>query len=79
MLRVCNWHTLIFLFEQVMNRVCFKGGDFMEVKKENTKEKPMNGSMVNNEQELEEHSKIMEKMSTNQEIKKDDKIPDPQQ
>ncbi len=51
----------------------------MEVKKENTKEKPMNGSMVNNEQELEEHSKIMEKMSTNQEIKKDDKIPDPQQ
>ncbi|WP_456276266.1 hypothetical protein [Bacillus sp. AK128] len=42
-------------------------------------DKPKNSSMVNSEEELEKHSKIMEQMATNQEVKDDNKIPDPKQ
>ncbi len=51
----------------------------MKVKKGNLRDKPRNSSMINNEEELKRHSKIMEQMSTNQEIIEQDKIPDPQQ
>jgi hypothetical protein len=38
-----------------------------------------NGSMVRNMKDLVEHSKIMEHMKTNQEVKKSGKNPDPAQ
>jgi hypothetical protein len=51
----------------------------MSLKKQKRKDKPENSSMVNNEEELRNHSKIMENMSTNLQIKKNNKLLDPQQ
>lgn len=42
-------------------------------------DKPKNSSMVRNEEELKEHSKVMENMSTNEEVRKSGKSPDPKQ
>ncbi|WLD94014.1 hypothetical protein [Alkalihalobacillus sp. AL-G] len=41
--------------------------------------KPKNSSMVRNEEELQDHSKIMEHVSSNVEVKKSGKTPDPEQ
>ncbi|MCF6410983.1 hypothetical protein [Pseudalkalibacillus salsuginis] len=48
--------------------------------KKNDKEKEsMNSFMVRNEKELKEHSKVMEHVSSNENVKKSGKIPDPEQ
>ncbi|MFZ3591310.1 hypothetical protein ACOI1C_19245 [Bacillus sp. DJP31] len=51
----------------------------MKNKKVNLRDKPENSSMITNQKELDQHSKIMEQMSTIQEIEKQGLIPDPQQ
>ncbi|WP_349409539.1 hypothetical protein [Pseudalkalibacillus sp. SCS-8] len=40
---------------------------------------PKNSSMVSNEKELKEHSKVMENVSPNEDVKKSGKVPDPVQ
>ncbi|MCF6136118.1 hypothetical protein [Pseudalkalibacillus berkeleyi] len=45
----------------------------------NKGEDPKNSSMVNDEKELREHSKVMENVSSNEEVKKSGKTPDPVQ
>ncbi|WP_257351421.1 hypothetical protein [Pseudalkalibacillus decolorationis] len=42
-------------------------------------DKPKNSSMVRNEKELQEHSKVMENISSNENVKKSGKTPDPEQ
>jgi hypothetical protein len=51
----------------------------MSLKGKNIRDKPKNSSMVNNEKELEQHSRVMEQMCTNTQIKKNNKTPDPNQ
>ncbi|WP_185806968.1 hypothetical protein [Bacillus sp. HMF5848] len=45
----------------------------------NNKNEKLNGTMVNNEKELKQQSKIMEHMPTNKEVKEEGKHPDPAQ
>ncbi len=45
----------------------------------NKGEEPKNSSMVRNEKELKEHSKVMENVSTNEDVRKSGKVPDPVQ
>lgn len=41
------------------------------------KDKPMNGSMVINEEDLKKHSRVMKNMSTNEEVEQSGQKPDP--
>ncbi|MGM7700096.1 hypothetical protein ACSVDE_00155 [Pseudalkalibacillus sp. Hm43] len=45
----------------------------------NKGEEPKNSSMVRNEKEMKEHSKVMENVSTNEDVRKSGKTPDPVQ
>jgi hypothetical protein len=47
-----------------------------EMKKE---QKPMNGTMVKNFEEMKEHGRAMEMMETNKELREKGKQPDPEQ
>ncbi|WP_261130251.1 hypothetical protein [Bacillus sp. Marseille-Q3570] len=47
--------------------------------KKNKEEKTRNSEMVSNEKELKEHSKVMEHLSSNEDVKKSGKVPDPEQ
>lgn len=42
-------------------------------------DKPKNSSMTPNLKEMKEHGKVMEHMSTNENVKKSGKMPDPDQ
>ncbi|WP_066174121.1 hypothetical protein [Bacillus marinisedimentorum] len=46
-------------------------------KKRQKKMETYNGNMINDEEELVEHSTVMRHMSTNEDVKKLDKEPDP--
>ena len=47
--------------------------------KQNNEPKRKNSSMASNFEEMKEHGKIMEHVSTNEEVRKSGKTPDPQQ
>ncbi|MGA4720600.1 hypothetical protein [Fictibacillus nanhaiensis] len=47
--------------------------------KQNNEPKRKNSSMVSNFEEMKEHGKVMEHVSTNEEVRKSGKTPDPEQ
>lgn len=51
----------------------------MSLKKKTPRDIPENSSMVNDEHDLNKHSKVMENMMTNAEVEKKDQHPDPKQ
>lgn len=48
-------------------------------KQNNNEPKRKNSSMVSNFEEMKEHGKVMEHVSTNEEVHKSGKTPDPEQ